>query len=213
MLNYLKLFVILGFLTILSWTPATKIGLFDAHSDIGHPKLAGDAQYNAATKTYRLKGAGYNIWFDRDEFHYLYKKLNGDFTLTGHFQFVGSEGNAHRKIGWMLRESADESASHISAVAHGDGLTVLQWRTKKGANMRDPEDEIFFPKKNFEIIELERKGKNITMRVGNKEGELETVGTQKMPDLPNDVLAGIFICSHDSSSVVEAKAWNIKITK
>ena len=51
------------------------------------------------------------------------------------------------------------------------------------------------------------------MRVGNKEGELETVGTQKMPDLPNDVLAGIFICSHDSSSVVEAKAWNVNILK
>ncbi len=50
------------------------VGIFDGHADIGKPKLSGSAQYNEASQTYTLKGGGYNIWFNRDEFHYLYKK-------------------------------------------------------------------------------------------------------------------------------------------
>ena len=96
-----------------------------------------------------MKGSGYNIWFNRDEFQYLYKKINGDFILTANFAFLGEKGNGHRKIGWMIRESLDEGAASYNAVTHGDGLAVLQWRPLRGAYMRDPEEEIFFAKKLF----------------------------------------------------------------
>ncbi len=75
-----------------------------------------------------LTGAGYNIWFERDEFHYLYNELEGDFILTANFAFEGEGNNAHRKIGWMLRSSEEDNDVHCSAVLHGDGLTVMQWR-------------------------------------------------------------------------------------
>jgi len=189
------------------------VGLFDANEDIGNPKKPGSTRFDKTTRTYYLKGSGYNIWFNRDEFQYLYKKMKGDFTLTANFQFLGDTGNAHRKVGWMIRESTAEDAIHTSAVIHGDGLTVLQWRTMKGMNMRDPEDELFFPKKNFEIVQLERIGKNMTMRVGNTGEALQTVGTHKMLNMPDNVLAGLFICSHDSNTAVQGKVWNVKVTK
>ena len=125
-----------------------SVGVFSNHVDIGHPKMKGDASYDEATQTYNLKGGGYNIWFNRDEFQYAYKKIAGDFILTANFEFVGDKGNEHRKIGWMIRESADDAAASIVAVSHGDGLGVLQWRSLRGSYMRDPQDEIFFPKKN-----------------------------------------------------------------
>src|ERR1700744_313066 len=81
------------------------IGIFDDHLDIGHPKLSGDATYDQATQTYTIKGAGDNIWFNRDEFQFVYKKLKGDFILTADFEFTGDTAGAvgHRKIGWVMR--------------------------------------------------------------------------------------------------------------
>lgn len=190
---------------------SNSLGAFTNSADIGKPKNAGSSTYDAATNTYLLKGSGYNIWFNRDEFHYLYNKMTGDFVLTANFQFVSDTGNAHRKVGWMIRESEDESSVSINAVQHGDGLVVLQWRGKTGANMRDPEDEIFFPtKKVYQVLQLERKGNIISMRVGNPGEPLQLVGSHEMP-LPESVLAGLYICSHDENAVEEVKVWDVKI--
>lgn len=189
------------------------LGIFDGHQDIGNPKQAGAAEYNASKQSYTLKGGGYNIWFNRDEFHYLYKKLAGDFILTANFEFLGDGGSNHRKIGWMIRPNSDESAAQICAVSHGDGLTVLQWRVLRGAYMRDPEDEIATPKKNFEIIQLERTGKTITMRVAHPGEPLQVVGSHDMADMPDSVLAGLFICAHDSATTEQARVWNVRIDK
>lgn len=192
---------------------SNSLGDFAFSADIGKPKLAGGASYDTASKTYNIKGAGYNIWFNRDEFHYLYNKMSGDFTLTGRFQFTGDTGNAHRKIGWMIRESEDAGSVSINAAQHGDGLVVLQWRGKQGENMRDPEDEIFFPaKKIFEMIQLERKGNTITMRIGNAGEPLQLVGSHTMP-LPESILAGIYICSHNENVMETANVSEVKIDK
>jgi TolB protein len=190
-----------------------SLGAFTRSADIGKPKNAGSSIYDPSTKTYLLKGSGYNIWFNRDEFHYLYNKMSGDFVLTASFQLQGDSGDAHRKVGWMIRESEDEAAVSINAVQHGDGLIVLQWRGQHGANMRDPEDEIFFPeKKIYQVLQLERKGKLVTMRVGNPGEPLKLVGSHEMP-LPDNVLAGVFICSHDENRIEEVKVWDVKITR
>ena len=190
------------------------IGVFDNQTDVGNPKIKGSASYNAKTKAYSLHGGGYNIWFNRDEFHFVYKKLKGDFILTAHFVFIDSGKEAHRKIGWMVRESLADTTVHVSAVAHGDGLTVLQWRVKPGMNMRDPEDEIRASenKNNYSIIQLERKGKKFIMRVSEKEGSpFITVGEHEMENLSDDVLAGIFICSHNPDVLEKAKVWDVNI--
>ena len=88
---------------------------------------------------------------------------------------------------------------------------MLQWRRERGENMRDPEDEIFFPqKKVFTTIQLERKGKLVTMRIGNAGEPLQIVGSHSM-NLPDDVLAGVYICSHDENRIEEAQVWDVKI--
>ena len=175
----------------------------------------GSATYDEATQTYTIKGSGANIWFNEDKFHYTYKKIAGDFLLTADFAFVGDVSGSvgHRKTGWMIRESADADAASMNATSHIDGLTVLQWRELKGAFMRDPKDEIFFPKKGLQTIQLERKGKKIIMRMANPGEPLQTVGEHIMPDMPDSVLAGLFICSHDSNSLAEARVWNVRIDR
>ncbi|HEY8783392.1 MAG TPA: hypothetical protein VIM16_17325 [Mucilaginibacter sp.] len=187
------------------------VGIFDHHEDIGHPKNAGSAQYDKVTHTYLLSGSGYNIWFNRDEFQFVYKKIKGDFTATANFDFVGPTGNGHRKIGWMLRQSTDEKSIHASAVEHGDGLTVLQWRSQTGENMKDPEGEIFYPEKSFEVVQLQRIGKRLIMRVGHAGEPLKTVGSHEMDNMPDEALLGLFICSHDPEVVERARVWDVHI--
>ena len=186
-------------------------GIFEIQTDIGKPKNAGSTVYDKQKQSYHLKGSGYNIWFQRDEFQYAYNKIKGDFILTANFSFEGKGTDAHRKIGWMVRESTDEDASHISAVLHGDGLTVLQWRALRGAYMRDPEDEIFALKKNYSILQLERKGEKFILRAAHVGEPLQHIGTHEMSNLKEEVLAGLFICSHNADVTEEAKAWNVRI--
>ncbi|CAN5491091.1 SMP-30/gluconolactonase/LRE family protein [soil metagenome] len=189
------------------------LGDFESNTDIGDPKNSGSAEYDASTQTYTIKGSGYNIWFGRDEFQYLYKRLKGDFILTANFGFEGEGVDPHRKVGWMVRASTDEDAAHMSAVWHGDGLTVLQWRMLKGAHMRDPEDEIFAPKKNYNVIQLERAGKKYILRASYVGEPLQEIGSKELESLQDEVLAGLFVSSHNEDVVEEAKVWNVRISQ
>jgi TolB protein len=190
-------------------------GVFDDQTDIGNPKIAGSTQYQDGTQTYTLKGAGYNIWFNRDECQFAYRKIAGDFILTANFEFTGdtSGTSEHRKIGWMIRESTDEASATWIACRHIDGLTVLQWRPYRGMYMRDPEEEIFAPKQGGEILQLERKGRRIIMRIAHPGEPLQTVGSVDVTGMKDSVLAGIYICSHDSNQLAQARVWNLRIDK
>lgn len=188
-------------------------GIFENQLDIGKPKLAGATIFDKQNQSYHLKGGGYNIWFQRDEFQYAFTKLKGDFILTANFSFEGTGTDAHRKIGWMVRESTDEDAAHMSAVIHGDGLTVLQWRALRGAYMRDPEDEIFAPKKRYSILQLERSGKNFILRAAHQGEPFQQIGSHEMTNLKDEVLAGLFICSHNPDVTEAATVWNVRIDK
>jgi TolB protein len=205
--------VILSFCCLTAFSQSGPVGIFDHQQDIGYIKKAGSSTYDEATQTYTIKGSGANIWFNEDQFHYTYKKMAGNFLLTADFSFVGDTSGSvgHRKIGWMIRESADADAASVNATSHIDGLTVLQWRELRAAFMRDPKDEIFFPKRGLRTIQLERKEKKIIMRMANAGEPLQTVGEHNMPDMPDSVLAGLFICSHDSNTLAEAKVWNVRM--
>ncbi len=206
--NLIILLLLSGYVTMAQTIP---VGIFKNSADIGNPKVKGLAKFDTNTQTYTIKGGGYNVWFNRDELYYAYNKIKGDFILTANVKLTGEGKTAHRKIGWMIRESEQEESAHISAVLHGDGLTALQWRPLRGAFMRDPEDEIFDIKKNVEIIQVERNGKKIIMRAAGFGEPLHLVGIQEMKDMPDEVLAGLFVCSHNADVLEEAVAWNVRI--
>lgn len=198
---------------VLTMAQSNAVGIFSNHADIGNPKVKGSAAYNSTDQSYNLKGGGYNIWFNRDEFHYAYNKVKGDFILTANVKLLGDGKDPHRKIGWMIRASEQEDAAHMTATLHGDGLTVLQWRRLRGAYMRDPQDEIFSRKKNVQIIQLERTGNVFIMRVANPGEPLQEVGRTDLIEMPDEALAGLFLCSHNADAQEEGLAWNVRIEK
>jgi TolB protein len=194
-------------------TSQTSVGIFENHGDIGNPKKTGAVAYDPITQQYKLIGGGYNIWFGRDEFQYVYKKIKGDFILTANFQFLGKGVDPHRKVGWMVRPSLDDNAPHVSATLHGDGLAALQWRPLKGAFMRDPEDEIRFAKKCPQVLQLERNGNTYTMRAANWGEPLQIVGKHTLETIGDETFIGLFVSAHHEEVLEEANVWNVRVDK
>ena len=103
-------------------------GIFEEQTDIGDVKIAGSSSYDPSTDEYLLGGSGSNIWFNQDEFHYLWKSIEGDFILYAELAFTGENNEPHRKGGWMIRQALSNNAPYVDATVHGDGLTSLQFR-------------------------------------------------------------------------------------
>lgn len=184
-----------------------QIGLFEGHSDIGNVKRQGSTSYAAEKQEYAIEGSGSNIWFARDEFHYAWKKIKGDFILTAQVRFVGEGFEAHRKAGWMVRQVLEPNSSHFSTVVHGDGLTALQFRRTKGGEMEEKRSSVLGP----DIIQLERKGNTYIMSVGHW-GEPFISEEVSDTTLGDDVYIGLFVCSHNAKVSEMAIFRNVRIT-
>ncbi|RMG65096.1 MAG: hypothetical protein D6722_16265 [Bacteroidetes bacterium] len=186
------------------------VGIFTLQ-DIGEPAQAGSSSYHTDNQSYTLQGGGYNVWFERDECAYLHRELEGDFILTAEFAFEGEGKDPHRKTGWMVRQSSDAQAAHVTASLHGDGLTLMQWRPLRGAFMRDPEDQHFAPKRAYPILQLERQGTTFIMRAAHPGEPLQEIGRQTVASLSGPVLAGLFVSAHDPEALETARIWNVRI--
>ena len=184
-----------------------KVGMFDGHGDIGKNVKPGAATYIPQSDQYVISGAGENVWADHDEFHYVWKKMKGDFILYTKAEFLGNWVSYHRKVGWMVRKTLDGNSPHINAVEHGDGLTSLQFRRTVGGVTEEIKSKI--TKAN--IIQLERKGGVYTMRVAVY-GEPFVTEQVSDIDLGDDVYVGLFVGSHNSDVVETGVFKNVSIT-
>lgn len=194
----------------LGFAQSNPIGIFENNVDIGNPKLAGSASYDENSQTYTIKGAGYNIWGQRDEHHYLYNMIQGDFIATANFKFEG-HNEVHRKIGWMARSSKEDNSIMVGGFLHGDGLTAGQWRERKGVAMENPYDDVWAPKRYYEIIQLERKGNTFIVRAAHPGEPLQEISTKTIDFMPEEALVGIVIGSHDEDVLETAQVWNARI--
>lgn len=184
------------------------LGIFDGQADIGKDVKPGSGTYLPQTQQYVISGAGYNIWFDHDEFHYVYKKMKGDFILYTKAEFVGWNGvEEHRKVGWMVRKSLDGNSAQVNAVEHGDGLTSLQFRRTTGATTEEIKSKI----NHANIIQLERKGNTYTMRVA-KYGEPFVTEEVADIDLGDEVYVGLFVGSHNPDVAETGVFRDVRIT-
>ncbi len=194
------------FMDISAQIPDARFGSFDRFTDIGSPTIKGSVKYDESTQTYQLSGSGSNIWFGRDSFSFLSKKMNGDFIVQTQLRFTGEGHQPHRKAGLMIRSSLATNAPVIACTVHGDGLTALQYRIAAGVNMQEIKLNIQSP----DVLQLEKKGNTYTMSVAHfgkvyLEHQLDNI------DLGNNLEAGLFICAHTNQFSEEAIFTNTSI--
>ncbi len=174
--------------------------------NIGNPELKGSFEFDKDSQQFILTGAGYNMWFDRDEFYMVYQKITGNFIFSANLKFVGKGVEAHRKIGLMIRNSTKDNAIYMDGAVHGDGLTSLQYRETKGGQTSGIKSEIKAP----DFIQVERNGDRFILRVSQDGQPLKEIGNIKL-DMGSTVLTGMFICSHNAGVTEKAVFSNVRI--
>lgn len=119
-----------------------KIGIFDGQADVGSALVEGNASYEAATKRYTINSAGYNIWYTRDEFRFLWKKMSGDVSLAANITFPDPKGYGDRKAVLIIRQDLEDDAKEVLVALHGEGMIQLGQRPEKGVRIKDMEYRI-----------------------------------------------------------------------
>jgi hypothetical protein len=120
----------------------TPIGLFEGQSDIGSAVVPGSASYDANTKQYTINSAGYNIWYMRDEFRYLWRKTSGDVSLAADITFPDPTGYGDRKAVLIIRQDLDDDSKEALVALHGAGMIQLAQRPEKNVRIKDMEYRI-----------------------------------------------------------------------
>jgi Tol biopolymer transport system component len=184
------------------------LGEFTGSDDLGAPKLAGSAAYDAVNQAYTLTGAGSNMWFTSDQCRFVWKKLKGDFILRTRLEFVGAGVVAHRKAGWLVRPSLDTGAPYVDTAEHGSGLTSLQFRRFPGTNT----EQITLAITNADVLQLERKGNTWIFSAAHYGGPFVSA---QLPDLAlgDEVFAGLFVCSHDANVLEKAIFHDVRVVR
>ena len=184
------------------------LGPFDGHGDVGSPQIGGSATWNAASQEYVLTAAGVNMWGPRDEFHFVWKRMQGDFILQARVELFGQGVDPHRKLGWIVRSTLDADAPYADAAIHGDGLTSLQFRRAKGAITEQIQSAVKGP----DFVQLERKGSTYTMSVARFGDPLTATTLLDLP-LGDEVYVGLFLCSHNPTVVEKAIFRDVRIIR
>jgi len=186
----------------------SKPGIFDNHTDIGNCKNKGFAMYNPDDQTYTIGGAGINMWFGKDEFHYLWTTLQGDFILIAEVKLLGKGVDPHRKVGWIVKNNLDDNSQHVNATTHGDGLTSLQYRRTIGGKTEQVLSRDSFP----DVIQLERRGNTFIMSTAKFGEEFTSIQLDSM-QLDNEVYVGIYVCAHNPDILETATFRNVRVIK
>ena len=188
----------------------SAIGIFDAHTDVGRAGRLGAASYDPQRQEYLLAGSGQNMWNDRDAFHFVWKRMTGNFILFTRARFIGTGVEDHRKIGWTIRPSLAANSAHVTAALHGNGLVSLQFRRTTGDSTAEDKSRDSLPDADA-VIQLERRDGVYLMSVARFG---DTLVTQQLGGLtlPDTVYVGLFVCAHNDTVLERAAFSNVRIT-
>src|SRR6476661_5499505 len=117
----------------------TPMGIFDAQTDVGRARASRPALYEPQLQTYLVAGSGQNMWGDRDDFHFVWKRMTGNFILSSVARFGDT---------LVTRELADVSLPDTVYVglfvcAHND--TVVERATFSNVRITTPAKSNFRP--------------------------------------------------------------------
>jgi hypothetical protein len=176
----------------------TPIGVFDGQSDIGSAVVPGSSSYDAGTKQYTINSAGYNIWYSRDEFRYVWKKISGDVSLAADVTFPNPDGYGDRKAVLVIRQSLDDDSKEAMIGEHGVGMVHLAQRPGKGANLKDMQYRFGGMLANVKAkrIGIEKRGDSIAIFISLEGEPLNQLGPPIHLHFDGPFYVGIGFCSH-----------------
>ena len=187
---------------------AIPIGIFDGQSDIGSAVVPGSASYDAASKRYTINSAGYNVWYTRDEFRYLWKKMSGDLSVAADISYPHAAGDGDRNAVLVIRQDLEDDSAEAIVARHGAGMVHLAQRPEKGVRVKDMEFRIGSrgvpgaesPDSLVTIIPsrigIEKRGDSFALFVSLEGEPMTQFGPPIRLHLDGPFYVGIGFCSH-----------------
>jgi Tol biopolymer transport system component len=169
------------------------VGIFEGAVDVGVVNHPGSARFDAAKGTYTVTASGENMWARADAFHFVWKKVTSDVTLSAAIAFASKGGNAHKKGVLMMRQNLNADSAYADAALHADGLTSLQARDAAGAVTHEVQANVSGPKR----LRLEKRGRIFYMSVAGEGEEFRQSGSSMIVPLEAPFYVGLGVCSHD----------------
>jgi len=174
------------------------IGLFEGQSDIGSAVVPGSATYDASSQQYTVNSAGYNIWYSRDEFRFLWKKMSGDVSLAADVTFPNPKGYGDRKAVLIIRQNLEDDSKEAMVGQHGAGMIHLAERLEKDANIKDMQYRFggLLQGLSAKRIGIEKQGDSIALFISLKGEPLHQFGPPMKLHFDEPFYVGIGFCSH-----------------
>jgi hypothetical protein len=184
------------------------IGIFQGQSDIGSAVVAGNASYDSAARRYTIQAAGYNVWYTRDEFCYLWKEMSGDVSLAADISFLDPNGYGDRKAVLVIRQDLEDDSKEALVALHGAGMIHLAQRREKGIRITDMEYRIggrglpgganpdSLVPVNAKRIGIEKHGDSFALFVSMAGEPMHQFGPPITLHLDGPFYVGIGFCSH-----------------
>jgi TolB protein len=190
--------LILACLLAASALQTAKFGAFTASNDVGAPPLKGSVEFDPATQQYKITGTGADIWAKADQFHYLWREMSGNFSVSATTTFL-TDGNPHRKASIMLRKTVDTDSPFVHLAIHGDGMPAVQFRTTKADNVNTLDFPIEGP--GLFTLKLVREGTTIRVFVAKEGAAMRELG-HTLNTMGSPVLVGLGVASHSVEALV-----------
>jgi len=179
-----------------SWSPLEM-----KHGDVGAPKMAGSASYDANRKVWTVTAGGSDIWGEKDEFHYVYQPLKGDGTMIVRVTSLGPNVSDWAKAGIMIRETLDAGSRNAMMLVSTLQGVSFQHRPVAGGKNTHPKQT---PGLRAPIcLQLKRVGKSLTGYY-YANGAWTCQGCVSIP-MKEEVYIGLAVTSHQTDDMVEAQ--------
>jgi hypothetical protein len=175
----------------------TPIGVFGGQSDIGGAVVAGSSTFDVSNGQYTLNSAGYNIWYTRDEFRYVWKKMSGDVSLAADISFPNPNGYGDRKVVFVIRQDLDDDSKEVMTALHGAGLIHLAQRPEKHADIKEAYrtgggSSTVLAKR----VGIEKHGDSFALFISMNGEPMHQYGPATTLHLDEPFYVGIGFCSH-----------------
>jgi hypothetical protein len=186
-------------------TENIKIGLFEGQSDVGAALVPGSSSYDKKTKKYTITSAGYNIWYTRDEFRYLWKKMSGDVSLAADVSFPDKEGYDDRKVVLVIRQGLNDDSKEVMIGLHGGGLMHMAYRAETNGEMKEKRID----KRGALRLGIEKKGDAYTVFLSMNGEPMKPYGDPFTLKMDQPFYVGIGLCSHIPDQTTTAVLSNV----
>lgn len=189
-------------------TLSPETGQFDAHCCIGAIQCPGAVAYDPAAGEYSVEASGEASAARREQFHFLWKKVKGDFILQTMAEFSAPSTRPRGMFGVAVRVGLNPGSPQITVCRHGDGLAVLQFRGGEGSETQETRLAGDSP----DVIELSRRGSLYTISVA-RFGEIYSSRSLREAALGDEVYIGLCVGARADRAAEKAVFRNVRLVR